>query len=208
MKVSVILLSIICLSTFNIQSQVFRGGFKGGVVASEVSGDHLSGPNKFGLYGSAFTMLPLSQYSFLQMEVMYIQKGSRSVPSESNNYFDYRFNLQYVEVPFLFVQNMSAYTSLNYLDKILFHGGLSVSFLVNSNESEDLVEYPNRSDFNAAELNLLVGFSYPLYEALYLNFGYSNSLTPIRSHADGQTTWINRGQYNVLWTLGLTWIFW
>lgn len=209
---SILLLIIVFFftSSTDLQSQNFRGGFRGGIVASEVSGDKLASPNKIGYFASAFANFPLSRYESLQGEIMFIEKGSRSWPSEENDYYDYRFALQYAEIPLLFVQDLSRYTSLDYLRNVLFHGGLSASFLINSEEKEDgfSIKDEDQDTFHDAELNLLIGFSYPLGESLYFNFGYSNSITPIRPHVGEQTTWRDYGQYNTLWTLGLAMYFW
>lgn len=203
------IIGLFLCSATTLSAQKFGGGFKGGMVASEVSGDNLAGPNKLGFYASAFTFLPIGQYAHLQGEVMYIQKGSRSVPNKHNQYFDYRFALQYVEIPLLYVQEMSRFSSNNYLSNLLIHGGLSLSLLTQHKESEGgytLATGPNT--FNPAELNLLLGISYPIHKSLYFSLGYSNSITPIRPHASGETAWNNYGQYNTLWTLGLSYFVW
>lgn len=209
-KIIFVLTLFFFISAIDMQSQNFRGGFRGGMVASEVSGDRLASPNKIGYFASALANYPLSRYESLQGEVMFIEKGSRSWPSEENNYFDYRFALQYAEIPLLFVQDLSRFTSLDYLRNVLVHGGLSASFLINWEEKEDgfSIKSEERDTFHDAELNLLIGVSYPLNESLYFNFGYSNSITPIRPHVSEQTTWRNYGQYNTLWTLGLAMYFW
>ncbi len=196
------------ISLTHLSAQSFKGGLKGGLVASEVSGDHLAGPNKFGLFGSAFTMYPIATHSFLQMEVMYIQKGSRSVPKEENQYFDYRFSLQYLEVPLLYVQDLAAWSSN--LDGALIHGGVSIAKLIQYEETENgaSIVSPINSNYKTVEANLLLGFSYPISNSLFATLGYSNSLTPIRPHASGKTTWKNHGQYNSVWTLGLSYIIW
>jgi len=191
-------------------AQEFRGGLKGGMTASEVSGDHLASPDKIGYFAAAFTNYPISRYESIQFEVMYIHKGSRSWPDETNDYFDYRFALQYVELPVLFVQDLSRYTSLNYLENILAYSGLSASFLVDHQETEGLSPIPDekRENYHGIELNFLVGLSYPMTETLFVNLGYSNSLTPVRPHASGNTTWYNYGQYNSVWSLGLSYYIW
>lgn len=204
-----LLICLIFCTASMLSAQKFGGGFKGGMVASEVSGDNLAGPNKLGFYASAFTFLPLGHQAYIQGEVMYIQKGSRSVPNKHNNYFDYHFALQYVEIPVLYVQDLSRFTSINYLSNLLMHGGLSLSFLTQHKESEGGFTLPAElNTYNLAELNLLLGLSYPISETLYFNLGYSNSLTPIRPHASEETAWNNYGQYNTLWTLGLSYVVW
>lgn len=206
---STLILFVIGLLATSLNAQKFGGGFKGGIVASEVSGDNMAGPNKLGYFGSAFTFLPLGSYAYIQGEVMYIQKGSRSVPNKHNSYYDYRFSLQYVEIPLLYVQDMSRFTTVSYLSRLLLHGGLSVSFLTQYEESEDGYTLPSDSNtYNLAELNLLLGLSYPISEVLFFNIGYSNSITPIRPHASGETAWNNYGQYNTLWTFSLSYVIW
>jgi hypothetical protein len=205
----VFIICVLCFVISTLSAQKFGGGFKGGMVASEVSGDNLAGPNKVGFFASALTFLPLGQDAYIQGEVMYIQKGSRSVATKHNGYHDYRFSLQYVEIPILYVQKMSRYTSISYLSNLMVHGGISVSVLTQHKESEGGYTLPSDPNtYNPAELNFLLGFSYPFSENLYFNLGYSNSITPIRPHASGETAWNNYGQYNTLWTLGLSIHIW
>lgn len=191
-------------------AQNFKGGLRAGMVASEVSGDNLAGPNKLGFYAATFAKAPLSEVLAMKLEIMYIEKGSRSVPTERNNFYEYRFALQYVEVPVLLLYDVSAISRSPVLEELVLHGGLSGSVLVGWREEEFGAQLPRdpRRDFNPAELNILLGFSYPLFSSVNFNFGFSNSLTPIRPHAGGGTTWYNRGQYNTLWTFGVEVIIW
>jgi hypothetical protein len=193
-------------------AQRFDGGIRAGMVASEVSGDNLSGPNKPGVYAAVFTSTPVSETSLLKLEIMYIQKGSRSVPSERNNFNDYRLHLQYVEVPLIYMTNIASYTDIRYLDKLWLHGGLSFSRLVGHFEQDeegiDVTNSARGDEFNPAELNLILGFSYPLVTNFDFVFGFSNSITPLRPHASGGRTWYNWGQYNTLWTLGFSYTIW
>ncbi len=208
-KVSLIFYFLILLS-FHATGQRFQGGLRGGLVASEVSGDNLSGPNKLGLYATAFTFTPVSEFSDILLEIKYIQKGSRSIPTERNNFYEYKFFLQYVEVPVHFRQDIARFTDLDFIEKLMVSAGLSVSVLVDHLETDMGTPVPpsEREDFNPAELNILFGLSYPLTGSIDFNFGFSNSLTPIRPHAGGGKLWYNRGQYNTVWTFGLSYIFW
>ena len=196
----------------SVLGQRFHAGIKGGLVASEISGDNLAGPNKLGAYGSVYTFTEISEYSLLQLEIMYIQKGSRSVPLERNNFNEYMLSLQYVEVPVLWISNIARYTDLRYIERLWFHAGLSFSALVGHYEQDeggaDVSDSERGDDFNSAELNLILGFSYPLISNLDFVFGFSNSLTPARPHVSGATRWYNRGQYHTLWTFGLSYILW
>lgn len=192
------------------EAQRFSGGLRGGLVASEVSGDNLGGPNKLGWHASAFTFTPITETISLQLEIMYITKGSRSVPSERNNFFEYTFHLEYVEVPVLMLMDVSQFSQTPVLENLTLHAGLSGSVLVGYREEEDgaPIPPPGGQDFHPAELNIILGFAYPLSEKLNFQLSFSNSLTPIRPHASGETVWYNWGQYNTLWTFSIAYIFW
>lgn len=207
----ILMLLVLLLILSGAKGQVFDGGIRAGLTASEVSGDNLSGPARLGWYASTFTSLQINEYSNLMLEIMYIQKGSRSVPAEKNNFYEYKFYLQYVEIPILFQTDISRFTSNSLLDKISVNSGLSVSVLVDHLESIDgtTIFLPGeKKDFHAAELNFLLGFSIPISSALEFRMGYSNGLTPIRPHSSGGKVWYNRGQYNSVWSFGMAYTIW
>jgi hypothetical protein len=193
-----------------ISAQFFKGGVKGGLTASEVSGDQLSGPDKMGFYGGVYTMYPISRVSYLQMEVMYIQKGSRSIASSKNDYYDYNFSLHYLEVPLLYVYNISGLFQHQAFDDVLLYGGLSVSKLIGYSETQkdQSISESYNTNYKPVELNFLTGFCYPLTSSLYVTFGYSNSLTPIRSTAMSISNGVASGQYNSVWSFGLSFVAW
>jgi hypothetical protein len=141
---------------------------------------------------------------------MYIQKGSRSKPTKTNGFYDYRFSLHYVEIPVLFIQDFARFTTISYIEKLSVQAGLSASFLVDHHESNSgySITNPDRENFHTAELNLMLGFAYPIGKSIFFNLGFSNSLTPVRPHESHVNTWNNYGQYNTLWTAGLSYIFW
>lgn len=210
MSKKITLLILFLMVSQLVNGQRFRGGLRGGLVASEVAGDNLGGPNKLGWFSTAFTFIEITEFSDLMLEIMYIRKGSKSVPSERNQFYEYQFSLQYVEVPVHYRIDISRYTDMNFVDQLKVNVGLSVSVLVDQQELDmgTLVPPSEREDFHPAELNLLMGISFPLNNSLDFNFGFSNSLTPIRPHAGGGKVWYNRGQYNTLWTFGLAYVFW
>lgn len=206
-----ILTVFFCLMLWVAHSQNFHGGLRAGLTASEVSGDHLAGPNKLGWYASIFTFTPLSPYTDLLMEIMYIQKGSRSIPQEKNNFYEYKFYLQYVEMPILIRMDISRFTDNSVIDRLSFTTGLSVSVLVDHFESYDdttVSQTPQGPGFHPAELNILAALTIPLSSGLDLRIGFSNGLTPLRPHSGGGRTWYNQGQYNSVWTFGLSYNIW
>jgi hypothetical protein len=207
----VLLFSILLLlvPTKTAFGQRFGGGFKGGLAASEVSGDNLGGPDKLGWFASVFTNTSLSAFSKVQLELMYIQKGSRSRPNENNNFYDYRFSLQYAEIPVLLVFDFPFAGNSRFADRLSLETGLSASFLVGSSEflNDFPVDASTNKPFNDAELNILLGMYYPIADWLEFQLRFSQGLTPIRPHLGGTQTWYNRGQYNTVWTFGLAWSF-
>ncbi len=210
-KMKIVIAIIFSVFSLSLSAQIFNGGLRGGMTATEVSGDNLSGPNKVGWYASVYTFTSLSDYSHLILEILFIQKGSRSMPREKNNFYEYKFYLSYVEIPVQYQVDISRYTNLSLVEKFSFRLGLSVSFLVDFLESDDgtTTFLPGeKKDFHPAELNILTGLSFPINPSLDLSIGFSNGLTPIRPHSGGGTTWYNKGQYNTVWSLGLSKVIW
>jgi hypothetical protein len=192
-------------------AQDFGGGLRAGLTASEVSGDNLSGPNKVGWYAAAFTSRELTPASRLLLEIMYIRKGSRSIPSERNNFYEYLFSLEYVEIPVTFELDIARIAQMQNIRRLLIYSGLSVSRLVNHLESDDGTTSflpGEKPDFHPAELNFLLGVGFAITENLDFRWGFSNGLTPIRPHSSGATRWYNRGQYNTVWTFGISYNIW
>ncbi len=187
--------------------QGFDGGLRAGIAASEVSGDNLGGPDKLGWFASVFTSTGLGAYSRVQLEMLYIQKGSRSRPNEKNNFYDYRFSLQYVEVPLLFIYDFPLGENLRHGGRLSLEAGLSLAFLVAALEKEnDLeIDLAQEKPYNDAELNVLLGLYYPVANRLKFHLRFSQGITPLRPHLGGSQTWYNRGQYNTVWTFGLAW---
>ncbi|MDX9941883.1 MAG: outer membrane beta-barrel protein [Bacteroidales bacterium] len=202
-----VLISLLFCPGKHVMGQRFVGGLKGGLAASEVSGDNLSSPNKLGWFGAVFTNIRVGDFSRVQLELMYIQKGSRSTPNEKNNFYDYRFTLQYAEIPFLLVVDFPWGDAGGFADRISLEGGLSAAFLVGSNEVENdrVLDLSGEKPYHNQELNLLMGLYYPITGQVHFHLRFSQGITPLRPHEGGTAMWYNRGQYNTVWTFGLVW---
>ncbi len=170
------------------KSQEFRGGILGGLAASEISGDRLQGPNKAGVYVGAFVNRYFSPSSSLQMELDFIQKGSRENPDSSNNFSSYLLRLNYVEIPLHY--------KYDFIEKGTLETGLSLGVLVHSLEQVNSYDWVAGSDFDRLDLSFNIGLYYTLMENLRINVRYSNSILPVRPHAGGATWRLNKGQYN------------
>ncbi len=158
-----IIVSLFGLFSERIYGQMFRGGLQGGLTASEVSGDHAGGPDKLGWYASVYTNRDIGPFSRLQLELMYIQKGSRAYhdpwdqihgnqnngfllkddndfdpdPDPDDGYRDYRFHLHYVEVPLFFIFDFSSITQITFVDRLSGELGLSLATVVGHYETDN-----------------------------------------------------------------------
>jgi hypothetical protein len=141
----------------------------------------------------------LSEKWSAQLEIMYIQKGSRhNYNPEKGDYAFYFLQLDYIEVPVLFLFHQKKFT---------FELGPSFGFLLKEEEYNEVQELTGYRPFNKNELNYNIGISYEIYKNWGMNWRYSNSLTPIRSHASGARTWYNPGQKNNVLAFSLTYTF-
>ncbi len=205
-----VLVMLCCFGIQRLEAQMFRGGMHAGLTASEVSGDDAGGPDKLGWFASVFTNRDISEFSRLQLELTYIQKGSRvykepwddihgngnlgfglkndnddEPPDPDDGYRDYRFNLHYVEIPVFFIFDFSSITGLSFVDRLSGEFGLSVSTVVGHFEEDKGLDITDEMaalrPFRLAELNILVGLQYPITESLSFQIRYSQGVTPMRT---------------------------
>ncbi len=182
------LLTIVCIvfiAGFS-KGQEFNGGLLAGVAAAEISGDRLEGPNKPGIYAGAFVNRYITQRSSLQMELNFVQKGSRKNP-DSLDYSTYLLRLNYVE---LFL-----HYKWDFGDRFTLEAGPSLGVLVNKYEEADgfILEEP---EFQSTDLSGNIGLFVTITDRLRFNLRYSNSILAVRPHSRGQTYRWNKGQYN------------
>lgn len=177
----------ITLFSCHLSAQQFNGGVLAGVGATEISGDNIWGPNKAGLYFGAFVNRYISNKSSFQMELNYVQKGSRENPDSTNSYSSYLLRLNYVE---LFLNY-----KWDFAPKLTLEGGPSFGVLIKSYEEADGQTY-DFDPFNQFDLSLNIGLYYSLRDNLRLNTRYSNSIIPVREWTGGISYGSNKGQYN------------
>ena len=102
-------------------AQEFNAGVLSGLSTSQVSGDNLGGFNKAGIILGGFVNRKINTALQIQIEMMYIQKGS-SNPKPENLIGE--INLEYIEIPILFSFNSSEDINLDL--------GLHISALIES----------------------------------------------------------------------------
>ena len=188
MKRKLVLFTLLLSAALAGSGQDFNGGVLGGLSASEISGDRLSGPNKAGLYIGAFVNRYFTTRSSFQMELDFIQKGSRSNPDSTNNYESYLLRLNYIELP--------VHYRYDFIERASLETGLSLGVLIHSFEEANGYEWTSGPDFQPIDLSFNIGLFYSIFENLRINVRYSNSILAVRPHSQGQTYRWNKGQYN------------
>lgn len=189
MKLKFLLLIFVFSVSITIShAQRFNGGVLAGLSMAEISGDRLEGPNKAGVYAGIFVNTHISERSSFQMELDYIQKGSRK-NQDSTDYSSYLLRINYVE---LFVNYKWDFARVFTLE-----AGPSLGVLI-GNPYEEVDGYSGKygPDFKRYDFSLNVGLFLTLTEHWRFNVRYSNSVLAVRPHSSGQTYRWNRGQYN------------
>ena len=188
-NIYLLLIIVFIAAGFSINAQEFHGGVLGGVSGTQISGDDLSGFNKGGLYLGAFVNRYFGEKSSMQMELDFIQKGSRKNPNaKKNDYSTYLLRLNYIEIPVSYKYDFSTNGTLE--------GGLSLGVLVKSYEEANETTTVSGGEFNRTDFSFHVGGYYTIVENLRVNVRYSSSILPVRDHSSGATDRLNAGQYN------------
>jgi hypothetical protein len=167
-------------------SQNFNAGTIIGINTSQVSFDNLSGFNKIGMRIGAFVNKQFGEFDG-QLELLYINKGSRQGINSETYSEGYRLHLNYIEIPLSVKKDL--YKNID------FEIGGSISYLLNWLEKYDGIENYG-FDMNKLEYSIHIGIEYPIQNNLYLNTRLSNSILPIRSHSSDQIYKWYHGQYN------------
>jgi hypothetical protein len=181
MATRVFLLLIALTTGIFAEAQKFEGGVKLGLVSSQVAGDLYSGYNKAGINAGGWISLRASSRSEFQMELAYIQKGSRENPDQERGRYDtYVMRLGYVELPFLY--------RYNYNPRIEFEAGLGINFLIHHKETFNGYELDN-NPFKGQNLCFLAGLSYNVNDRLRINIRTDNSLFSLRKNRITGDVW-------------------
>ena len=197
-----LLIILIFLFPVLLPAQRFNGGIIAGGLVSQVDGDDDGGFHKFGFLGGGLVSLRLSQHSSLQMEMEYIQKGSRI--TDTINYMDYLFRFHYLEIPFLY-----QYT---FAKRFSIEAGPAVDVLLGSLEESNGLESPSTIALRPVTLCGIFGFSGFISQHLKANLRFNYSLLSIRETAETYPAsyryilW-QKGQFNNVLSLSLLWYF-
>jgi hypothetical protein len=169
--------------------QRFHGGPMTGLVVSQLDGDGLGGYNKPGIRAGGWVNTDISEMTTLQLELQYIQKGSKISEKELKSGEYYHSRLNYLQLSFLGKYEL--------MPKLKGEAGIAGGYLFNPLEDTDGAGFIEPLEpFNNYELSLIIGLSYRLSDYFIGNIRLNYSALPIREHPGGQVYYINRGQYN------------
>ena len=191
-KIPVLFLVFMLYAGFS-GAQEFHGGVAAGVVGSQVAGDGFSGFHKGGLYAGGYVSLDVSKRSAFQMELTFFMKGSQENPKEKNNYTDYLFRVNYIEIPLLYQFKIG---------RFIIEAGPSAGVLVSYYETDvNGYEISDQPDYNKpARLTLQInaGLRFFITDKIGADFRANYSLLNIRSENVTGDVWRlwGYGQFN------------
>jgi len=185
----------------SVHAQRFNGGIMIGGDASQVDGDTYDGYHKFGYLGGAFVSLRITPHSSFQMELEYIQKGSKRNDSTVTGGNTYLLRIHYMEIPFLY-----QYT---FKKRFYFEAGPAADVTIGSLELLNDVTPPSTVPLRPVTLTGIFGFGASVTSHLRLNLRYNYSLMSIRNGtANGyRKIFFEVGQYNNLFSFSVLWDF-
>ena len=197
MKTKNLLIIFLLIGNYISAQEGFKAGLRFGMDASQVDGDNLGGYDKAGLIVGGLVSRELSKSFAAQMEIIYIQKGSRKPVDENNEYYVMR--LGYIEVPVLLVWHA--------IKKFDATGGFAFGTLISSEEETQLGTLPVDYPFEKFELSYNLGFVYHISDNWAFDGRYCNSLTTIRGFPGYYSTYFEKGQFNFLIAMTLIYKF-
>ncbi|MBC8314924.1 MAG: PorT family protein [Bacteroidetes bacterium] len=202
----ILFLFLIFFLRCDLIAQRFDGGILAGGLISQVDGDRWGGYTKVGFLGGGFVHLELSPHSSLQLEMEYIQKGSKKPTFyQENDYHSYLLRLHYLEIPILY--------QFTFLKRISVEAGPAVDVLLGFNEEVDGSEVPNDYPFRRVTLAGIVGVSGYISRHLKATFRFNYSLFSLRQPQPDRRpeAWrkvlFDWGQYNNVLSLSVSYQF-
>jgi hypothetical protein len=158
----------------NIKAQQFEGGILAGGVSSQIAGDNISGFHRAGLSFGGFVRINLNDQSGLQMELVFIQKGSRTSDQDIKAGMNpYLLRLNYIELPLIYQYMLGR--------SLRLEAGLTAAFLASHYEEVNYLE--NIQDvWRSFNFNTLVGVRYLFNEQWSLGLRSINSINSIRTN--------------------------
>jgi len=197
----IVLLILICFPLAGF-TQRFNGGVLAGGLVSQVDGDNNEGYHKAGYLGGAFVSLKISPRSSFQLEMEYIQKGSRQgADTVTNTGNTYLVRLHYLEIPLLY--------QFTFAKRFQAEVGPAADVLIGYYVESDGLETDVTIPYQPVTLCGIAGISCFLTDHLKAGIRFNYSLISIRDgHVAGERKILfESGQYNNVISLALSWYF-
>jgi len=196
---------LIILLPFAGFTQNFNGGILLGGNISQVDGDTYDGYFKVGPMGGGYVSLQVSPHSSFQMELEYIQKGSRknADPEKGDNKM-YLLRLHYIEIPVLY--------QFTFARRFAAEIGPAADISLGSYEETENGEVTNTVPLRPVTLSGILGVSGYITRHLKAGFRFNYSLLSIRN-ADSpyppgyRKILFEWGQYNNVLSFSFSWDF-
>lgn len=203
-KYVALLVIFLVMMTSQLHSQEFYAGPLAGGAFTQVDGDRYAGYHRVGPVLGGFVGREIWPHWNAQMEIQYIQKGSRKYADvEAGDDRDYSIQLDYIQFPLL----------MQYTRKSLsFEVGISIASLLGFAEEAYFEAIPtdDQVPFKNIELATLLGINYHFTRNFWINGRMSYSVLPIREPYGGSIPvydphWDLQkpGQYNNVITIAL-----
>lgn len=171
MKKSAIFLFLILIG-LTAFSQRFNGGVVAGMATSQVAGDTYSGFHKVGAIGGFFVNYQPSAHSAFQMEITFLQKGSRdNANAVEEDYDSYLLRLNYIELPILYQYHFGWFA---------LEAGPSLGFFVSGYE-ENNGQDVKADNFAAVTFQLNFGVVFTVADDWKFGIRTNNSFTNLRT---------------------------
>ncbi|MCU4174686.1 porin family protein [Carboxylicivirga sp. N1Y90] len=198
-KLLVIIASLL-ITVITCEAQEFRAGPLAGIGFSQVDGDAFAGYQKIGLNIGGFVSRSIAKDWDLQLDIAYIQKGSKVTPDvEKGKYDEYEIDLHYINFPLVARYQYKQFS---------FEGGLAIAVLFADDEIQNGQSIKGNDGvppFQTIEYSTVFGVNYHFSERLWVNARMLYSLNRIRIPYNGEIPiydpkphWLSRkpGQYN------------
>jgi hypothetical protein len=187
-----LLVSMFLLFGLFLKAQDFSAGLQLGITGTQVTGDALSGFNKAGFFGGIIVHRPMGRLGEGQLEINFIQKGSRKNAKPSDGIYDsYLLRFNYVEVPVLYKFRIGKYLNIE--------AGLMLAYLINYKEFDENGQFypdPDVEDFKKYDFSAFAGLNYRINSKWGISFRYSYSILPLRPKPDYAHYRYDAGMFN------------
>ncbi len=193
-------MSLLIQKTF---SQSFNAGMQGGMSATQVTGDGLGGFDKPGLFAGFMVNYPISDRADIQLEMNFIQKGSRgNAKPTAGNYDSYLLRLNYVELPLM--------VRFELKKPLRIELGLQFAYLINAREFDlygEVSPDPSIPYFHDLDFSGFGGLNYQIKDHWAISLRYAYSIIAIRPKPTTVTYRYDGGLFNEVLCTSVQYLF-